>query len=134
MKIVYANVYISNLEQSIAFFVEKLGLQLGFSDAEHGYASFAAGPISLGLAVAAKEQAVLVGRPTGIGFAVDDLEGVALNGHFRRHRRRGGQVGDHQVIELCPKYLFICPPNLRTATAYRDHYTHPPEGVAGVVD
>ena len=74
MKIVYANVYISNLEQSIAFFVEKLGLQLGFSDAEHGYASFAAGPISLGLSVAAKEQADLVGRPTGIGFAVDDLE------------------------------------------------------------
>jgi predicted enzyme related to lactoylglutathione lyase len=74
MKIAYANVHVSSLEQSVAFFVEKIGLTLAFSDTEHGYASFAAGPISLGLAVASEEHADLVGRPTGIGFAVDDLE------------------------------------------------------------
>ena len=72
MEIAYANV--SNLEASVEFFVEKLGLTLAFSDAEHGYASIGAGPISLGLAVAGEAHTDLVGRPTGIGFAVDDLD------------------------------------------------------------
>ena len=45
-----------------------------FQDADHGYASFSAGPISLGLAVVGPDHANLLGRPTGIGLAVDDLE------------------------------------------------------------
>lgn len=74
MKIAYVNLYVSDLERSVAFYTEKLGLKLLFQDADHGYASLHAGSISLGLAVAGEGHAELLGRPTGIGIAVDDLE------------------------------------------------------------
>ena len=40
----------------------------------HGYASFAAVPVRLGLAVAGANQGELIGRHTGIGLAVADLQ------------------------------------------------------------
>ena len=49
MHIAYANVFVSDLDRSVAFFRDVLGLEL--ADGAHGYASFDAGPISLGLAV-----------------------------------------------------------------------------------
>ena len=70
----YVNVYVSALEPALDFYGEKLGLVLAMQDAEHGYASFDAGPIRLGVAVASGEQAELVGGMTGIGLVVDDLE------------------------------------------------------------
>jgi len=73
MKVAYVNVYVSNLEGAVDFYAEKLGLALNFSDAEHGYACFDAGPVSLGIAVAGDDQPELVGRQTGVGLAVDDL-------------------------------------------------------------
>jgi predicted enzyme related to lactoylglutathione lyase len=72
--IAYVNVFVSDLERAVKFYGETFGLKLLQSDTGHGYASFAAGPVTLGLAVAGPEQRALVGRHTGIGFAVDDLE------------------------------------------------------------
>ena len=74
MHIAYANVFVSDLERSVAFYRDVLGLELKLADTGHGYASFDAGPISLGLAVPGDDQKELLGRHTGIGFSVDDLE------------------------------------------------------------
>ena len=73
MRIAYVNLYVSDLQLAVEFYGSTLGLSLLLKDAEHGYASFQAGPIALGLAVAGEDHADLVGRPTGIGLAVDDL-------------------------------------------------------------
>lgn len=72
--ITYVNLFVTDLERAVGFYEKTLGLAKKFADAEHGYASFDAGPISLGIAVAGADQRDLVGRHTGIGIAVDDLE------------------------------------------------------------
>ena len=74
MEIAYVNVNVSNLSRAVEFYRDTLGLALGFSDEEHGYASFSAGPISLGLAVGEEDQRELLGRHTGVGFNTADLE------------------------------------------------------------
>ena len=74
MEISYVNVFVSELEAAIGFYRDKLGLELEHSDPEHGYASFSAGAVRLGLAVAGEEQRDLIGRHTGVGFAIADLE------------------------------------------------------------
>jgi len=79
MKIAYVNVFVSDLTRAIDFYESKLGLELEHSAPEHGYASLSAGPVRLGLAVAGAGQESLVGRHTGVGLAVDDL-----NAEFER--------------------------------------------------
>ena len=74
VEIAYVNVFVNDLSRAIEFYQSKLGLGLTHSDAEHGYASFSAGSVSLGLAVAGEERQALVGRLTGVGLAVPDLE------------------------------------------------------------
>ena len=74
MQIAYVNIFVTNLDRAIAFYREELGLEVEHSAPEHGYASLSAGPIRLGLAVADADQQDLVGRHTGIGLAVSDLE------------------------------------------------------------
>ena len=74
MKITYVNLFVSDLDRAIEFYASALGFKLNFANAEHGYASFDAGPVPLGIAIARPEQKELVGRHTGIGLAVDDLE------------------------------------------------------------
>jgi predicted enzyme related to lactoylglutathione lyase len=73
LQIAYANVFVRELKQSVEFYQDVPGLKLQHADTGHGYASFECGPISLGLAVAEGDQSALVGRHTGIGFAVADL-------------------------------------------------------------
>lgn len=73
----YVNVFVSDLERAIGFYGDVLGLKLSHAAREHGYASFDAGPISLGLAQVGDDTpdaAELVGRHTGIGLCVSDLE------------------------------------------------------------
>ena len=67
----YINLFVSDLGQAVRFYRETLGFELLFEDADFGYASFQTGPVRL--AVAATDDEALVGRHTGIGFAVDDL-------------------------------------------------------------
>lgn len=72
MNIGYVNVFVSDLGASIAFFKDVLGLKLRMGDEAFGYASFDGGPISFGLAKT--DDAELVGRHTGVGFMVDDID------------------------------------------------------------
>ena len=74
MQIAYVNVFVSNLDAAVEFYEQTLGLQLENADGGHGYASFSTGTVRLGLAVAGPDQAELVGRHTGVGLAVEDLE------------------------------------------------------------
>lgn len=74
MQIAYVNVFVSNLDRAIDFYRGKLGLELAHASPEHGYAALSTGPIRLGLAVVGPGQRQLLGRHTGIGFAVADLE------------------------------------------------------------
>lgn len=76
LAIAYVNVHVTDLGRSVEFFSRTLGLGLNFSEEEFGYASLDAGPVRLGLArVEASDPASreLVGKHTGIGFAVPDL-------------------------------------------------------------
>lgn len=70
----YVNVFVDDLSRAIEFYEKKLGLALAHADSEHGYASFDAGPVRLGLAAVEGEYASLAGRLTGVGLAVADLE------------------------------------------------------------
>jgi len=74
IEINYVNVFVTDLERAIEFYASKLGLELSRADGAHGYASLAAGPVRLGLAAVSGEHAALVGRLTGVGLAVPDLE------------------------------------------------------------
>lgn len=74
MQIAYVNVFVSDLARSIAFYQGKLGLDLQFSSPEHGYASLSAGAVRLGIAVPGPDEAQLIGRHTGVGLDVTDLE------------------------------------------------------------
>jgi len=74
MQICYVNVFVNDLTKATAFYRDTLGLPLQFSSAEHGYASFSAGGVRLGVALAGSDHAQLVGRHTGVGFEVPDLE------------------------------------------------------------
>lgn len=73
MQISYVNVFVTDLERAIGFYRDKLGLALQFSSPEHGYASFRAGPVRLGVALPGADHAALVGRHTGVGLEVADL-------------------------------------------------------------
>lgn len=75
MRIAYVNVFVSDLELALEFYEGALRLELEHKAPEHGYASLSAGPVRLGLAVAGADQQELVGRHTGVGLAVSDLEG-----------------------------------------------------------
>lgn len=79
MQIQYVNLYVSDLERSTVFFRDTLGLAMQYGDAAHGYASFDTGPIRMGVAQVDMDDAAqraLVGRQTGIGFAVKGLADV----------------------------------------------------------
>lgn len=71
MKIGYANIFVSSIPEAISFYRDVLGLKLDHADESHGYASFNAGAISFG--VAQTDDTDLVGRHTGLGFIVDDI-------------------------------------------------------------
>lgn len=73
----YVNVFVSELERAVTFFQETLGLPLQHVDEVFGYASFASEGVGLGVLRVdpnAPESPPLVGRHTGIGFGVPDLD------------------------------------------------------------
>jgi predicted enzyme related to lactoylglutathione lyase len=74
LRIAYVNIFVTDLERAVAFYQSALGLELERADVSHGYASLSAGGVPLGLAVAGEDQSELVGRLSGVGLAVDDLE------------------------------------------------------------
>ena len=74
MQISYVNVFVSDLSRAVQFYERSLGLSLQFSSPEHGYASFSAGGLRLGIALPGPDQKELIGRHTGVGLEVADLE------------------------------------------------------------
>ena len=82
MQLAYVNVFVRDLDRATEFYRDTLGLPLQYASPEHGYASFAAGGVRLGIAVPGPEQAEFVGRHTGVGLEVADLEAehVRLSG------------------------------------------------------
>lgn len=68
----YANVFVSQLDRAVSFYQDQLGFELLSHEPDYGYASFQAGPISLGLA--STDDPSLVGRHTGIGVMVEDID------------------------------------------------------------
>ncbi len=72
MHIGYVNVFVSDISQAVEFYGGVLGLQAITTDTEFGYASFEAGPVSLGLAQT--DDAALIGRHTGVGFITEDID------------------------------------------------------------
>ena len=73
-RIWYVNVFVSNFEQSLAFYRDQVGLETVVEDAEFGYASFATS--GAGFAIARTDQQTLIGRHTGIGWGVADVDRV----------------------------------------------------------
>lgn len=70
----YTNIYVSDFERALRFYAETLGLKVGLKDEQFGYASFATKGARLAIAKAEGEQAHLVGRHTGVGLMVEDLD------------------------------------------------------------
>ncbi|MGA0238507.1 MAG: VOC family protein [Acidimicrobiales bacterium] len=50
MNIGYVNLYVDDLDAAVSFYEGHLGFELRFRDDAHGYASFDAGAVSLGIA------------------------------------------------------------------------------------
>ncbi len=77
IQVTYVNLHVSDLAAAIDFYQSKLGFRLLHRADEHHYASFDAGPIHLGIAAVARDAenfSELVGRHTGIGLAVPDID------------------------------------------------------------
>ena len=74
MNLAYVNIFVGDLDRAVDFYEGTLGLVRVSYEQEHGYAAFRAGATSLGLALADPRQGELVGRHTGVGLAVADLE------------------------------------------------------------
>jgi len=72
----YVNVFVSDFERALAFYRDQLGLKVVLAEPQFGYASF--DTQGAGFAIAAvpadSEQASLVGRQTGIGWGVPDVD------------------------------------------------------------
>lgn len=70
LRVAYVNVAVSDLDRAVAFFRDRVGLALKFSDTDFGYAEF--DTPGAGFAVARDPDRA--GRHTGIGFGVEDLD------------------------------------------------------------
>lgn len=74
MHIAYVNVFVSDLDTAIPFYRDILKLPLQFAAAEFGYASFSAGAVRLGVTKPGPDQSELLGRHTGVGLEVANLD------------------------------------------------------------
>jgi len=74
MQIGYVNVFVSDFARALVFYRDVLKLPVQYADAQFRYASFAAGAIRLGINQPGQDQMHLVGRHTGVGLMVSDLD------------------------------------------------------------
>ena len=76
LRLAYVNVFVSDFENSITFYQDKLNLPVKMQDAEFGYASFENQGASFAIARVDPQspQADLVGRHTGIGWVVESVD------------------------------------------------------------
>ena len=71
MQIGYVNIFVSDFSRAVDFYSKTLGLTLAMREDNFGYASFDSGRISF--ALAESDDPSLVGKHTGIGFIVGDI-------------------------------------------------------------
>lgn len=80
MKLSTARIFVRDLDAARSFYRDKLGLALRAQSAEFGYCVFESGGAQLVVEVVPKEapadEQVLVGRFTGLSFAVENLAAV----------------------------------------------------------
>ena len=76
----YTTVYVHDFERAVAFYRDALGFRMRFQDERFGYASLQSpGGAQLGIAriePGAPNAGELVGRHTGIGLGVENLDAV----------------------------------------------------------
>jgi lactoylglutathione lyase len=72
ISVAYVNVFVSDFGRSVDFFQNTIGLPLTRRDDDFHYASFATDGATF--AVVQTDDAALIGRHTGVGLAVDDLD------------------------------------------------------------
>jgi predicted enzyme related to lactoylglutathione lyase len=98
MNIGYVNLYVDDLDAATSFYAGQLGFKLHFRDDDHSFASFDAGPVSLGIAAidsSDPDQMAMVGGLRGVGIVVDDLDA--------EHQRLASLgVAFHQLPERMP--------------------------------
>jgi len=70
----YVNVFVSDFERALAFYRDRLGLPVAMADADFGYASFSTEGAGFAINAVGEDQSELVGRHTGIGWGVDNLD------------------------------------------------------------
>ena len=73
----YTTVYVVDFAGAVDFYANTMGLPLARREDEFGYAAFDTAGAQFSLARVdpeADNTAALVGRPTGLGLAVDDLQ------------------------------------------------------------
>ena len=70
----YTNVFVSDFDRALTFYTETLGLPVRMKDEAFGYASLETKGAILAVAKADESQGELVGRHTGVGLVVDDLD------------------------------------------------------------
>jgi predicted enzyme related to lactoylglutathione lyase len=70
----YVTVYVQDFARAMDFYQNTLGLKLRFRDDEFGHGSFATDGALFSVQRVGAEQASMVGRQTGIGFGVADLD------------------------------------------------------------
>ena len=78
----YVNVFVSDLKRAVEFYRDTLGLQLQFQEEQFGYASFTPEGGRFGVArvdAGAPDSHSLLGRHTGIGWGVPDLNAAYQN-------------------------------------------------------
>jgi predicted enzyme related to lactoylglutathione lyase len=71
-RIWYVNIFVSDFDRALSFYTNSLGLQTVVKDPDFGYASFQTE--GAGFAFARTDDAALVGRHTGIGWGVADVD------------------------------------------------------------
>ena len=68
-------VVVKDLNKSLRFFRDKIGLRLAFFDKPHNWVGFDAGRMAFSLTTAwNRESKKMIGRRTGLSFYVDDME------------------------------------------------------------
>lgn len=72
----YMNIFVRDFERAFEFYAQTLGLPVNMRHDDFGYASFDTGPASLAISRVDETQAELVGRHTGAGLVVEDLDAV----------------------------------------------------------
>lgn len=78
MKLSALRLYVHSLDRALDFYAQRLGLPLKVDGRSQGWCVFALGDVDLVVEAVApdapEDEQALVGRHTGISFAVDDIQ------------------------------------------------------------